>query len=91
MNYNERLVEIMMRKDDKMYRETAQVVRKLKIDVYDFYQKYGMIPKELRFHPNVNTSVMKKSLEQLEKELSDGGKIDLSSLLLTQIISNNLV
>ena len=93
MNYNERLAEIMMRKDDKTYRETAQAIIESKIDIYDFYQKHERVPK--LSNPNANLFVMRKSLELLEKELSKRGlnekNTDLSSLMLAEIISNNLI
>ncbi|MBI2507506.1 hypothetical protein HYV89_00985 [Candidatus Woesearchaeota archaeon] len=72
MRYNERLAEIMMRKDDKTYRETARAVIESKIDVYNFYQKYGRVPK--LSDPNANLFVMRRSLEQLEKELNEGSE-----------------
>ena len=92
MNYNNRLAEIMMRKEDKTYRGTAQAVRESNIDVYDFYQKHGRVPRLSA--PNANLFVMKKSLDQLEKELNDENlnqKSDLSSLLLARILSDNLI
>ncbi len=93
-NYNERLAEIMMGKDDKTYRETAEAIRRSDIDIYGYYQEHKKrIPR--LFDPNVNINAMKKGLKQLEKELSDKGlnekKIDLSSLMLAGIISDNLV
>ena len=80
-----------MRKDDPIYKETANAVRESKIDVYDLYQKNGRVPKLA----NTNFVVMRRSLEQLENELTDKdprkGKDISTSLMLAELISNNLV
>ena len=93
-NYNERLAEIIGGKNDRIYRETAEAIRRSRVDIYAFYQEHNKeVPKLL--DPDANINAIRKGLEELEKELSDKGlkleRTDLSPLMLAGIISSNLV
>lgn len=85
MNYNERLAEIIGSKDDRIYRETAEAIRKSNFDFYDYYSKYKRVPRL----SNVNRYVAEKGIKQLQKELNEKNKGDLSSLMLAETISSN--
>lgn len=79
MNYNERLAEIISRTKDGIYRMTADTIRKSDVDFVDYYQKHN---KRVPMIKGINIQVVKKGIELMLKEDSDGKKDNLTSTIL---------